>query len=211
MADSIRAEPIIVRRVAATVIYFTPALIWVACYRELQWGSKKARGMRREIGMADIIATTMILVSVSVTFCAGCYAVAHAAYFNEPSRADLLLAFYRVVVFAGAVVGCLAFSEAYGNAASAVFAVILCGCSIAVGSFLNKTWGREEDVERQRIEELRALVDRYREGEDSVEARCARAARTFDLTRREEEVLALLLEGARAPRSRASCTCRAIR
>ena len=36
MADSIRAEPIIVGRVAATVIYFTPALIWVACYRELQ-------------------------------------------------------------------------------------------------------------------------------------------------------------------------------
>lgn len=151
--------------------------------------------MRRENGMADIIATTVILVSVSVTFCAGCYAIAHAAYFNEPSRADLLLAFYRVVVFAGAVVGCLAFSEAYGNAASAVFAAILCGCSIAVGSFLSKTWGREEDVERQRIEELRALVDRYREGEDSVESRCARAARTFDLTRREEEVLALLLKG----------------
>lgn len=151
--------------------------------------------MRRENGMADIIATTVILVSVGATFCAGCYAIAHASYFDEPSRADLLLAFYRVVVFAGAVVGCLAFSEAYGNAASAAFAVVLCGCSIAAGSFLSKTWGREEDVERQRIEELRALVDRYREGEDSVESRCARAARTFDLTRREEEVLALLLKG----------------
>lgn len=29
----------------------------------------------------------------------------------------------------------------------------------------------------------------------SLEARCARAARTYDLTRREEEILALLLQG----------------
>ena len=151
--------------------------------------------MRREIGMADIIATTVIIVSVGVTFCAACYAIVRATYFDEPSRADLLLAFYRVVVFAGAVVGCLAFTEAYGNAPSAAFAALLCGCSLAAGSFLNKTWGRQEDIERQRIEELRALVERYREGEDSIEARCARAARTFDLTRREEEVLALLLKG----------------
>lgn len=42
---------------------------------------------------------------------------------------------------------------------------------------------------------LRALVERYRENEDSIEQRCARAARAFDLTRREEELLGLLLEG----------------
>lgn len=155
----------------------------------------KARADAKGYGMADIIATAVILACVGATFCAGCHAIARASYFDEPSRADLLLAFYRVVVFAGAVVGCLAFAEAYGNVASAAFAALLCGCSMAVGSLLRKTWCRDEAVERQRMEELRALVDRYREGEDSVEARCARAARTFELTRREEEVLALLLEG----------------
>lgn len=145
--------------------------------------------------MGDIIATTIILVAVGLTFCAACYAIARVAYFDEHSRADLLLAFYRVVVFAGAVVGCLAFTEAYGNVSSAAFAAILCGCSMAVGTLLRKAWDQTEDVERQRMDELRSLVERYRTAEDSLESRCARAARTYELTRREEEVLALLLRG----------------
>ena len=107
----------------------------------------------------------------------------------------MLLAFYCVVVFAGAVVGCLAFTDAYGNVASAVFAALLCGCSAAVGALLRKTWAQADELERRRVEDLRGLVDRYRTEEGSIESRCAHAARTFDLTRREEEVLALLLKG----------------
>lgn len=145
--------------------------------------------------MADIIATAVILVSVAVTFCAACYAIARAAYFDVPSRVDLLIAFYRVIVFAGAVVGCLAFTEAYGNVAAAVFAMLLCGCSMVVGSLLRNAWRANEAAERRRMSELHTLVEQYRMVEDSLESRCARAARTFDLTRREEEVLALLLQG----------------
>ena len=143
--------------------------------------------------MTDIIATAVILVCVGATFCATCYAIARFAYFDRRARADLLLAFYCVVVFAGAVVGCLAFTDAYGNVASAVFAALLCGCSAAVGALLRKTWAQTDELERRRVEDLRGLVDRYRTEEGSIESRCAHAARTFDLTRREEEVLALLL------------------
>lgn len=145
--------------------------------------------------MTDMIATTVILVCVGATFCATCYAIARFAYFDRRARADLLLAFYCVVVFAGAVVGCLAFTDAYGNVASAVFAALLCGCSAAVGALLRKTWAQADELERRRVEDLRGLVDRYRTEEGSIESRCAHAARTFDLTRREEEVLALLLKG----------------
>lgn len=145
--------------------------------------------------MTDIIATAVILVCVGATFCATCYAIARFAYFDRRARADLLLAFYCVVVFAGAVVGCLAFTDAYGNVASAVFAALLCGCSAAVGALLRKTWAQADELERRRVEDLRGLVDRYRTEEGSIESRCAHAARTFDLTRREEEVLALLLKG----------------
>ena len=74
--------------------------------------------------MTDIIATAVILVCVGATFCATCYAIARFAYFDRRARADLLLAFYCVVVFAGAVVGCLAFTEAYGNVVSAAFAAV---------------------------------------------------------------------------------------
>ena len=145
--------------------------------------------------MTDMIATTVILVCVGATFCATCYAIARFAYFDRRARADLLLAFYCVVVFAGAVVGCLAFTDAYGNVASAAFAALLCGCSAAVGALLRKTWAQADELERRRVEDLRGLVDRYRTEEGSIESRCAHAARTFDLTRREEEVLALLLKG----------------
>ena len=89
----------------------------------------------------------------------------------------------------------LAFTDAYGNVASAVFAALLCGCSAAVGALLRKTWAQTDELERRRVEDLRGLVDRYRTEEGSIESRCAHAARTFDLTRREEEVLALLLKG----------------
>ncbi|RDB65066.1 helix-turn-helix transcriptional regulator [Eggerthella sinensis] len=145
--------------------------------------------------MADLLATAIILVSVGVTFCLGCCAIVRVAYLDGHSRSDVLVAFYRVVVFAGAVVGCLAFSEAYGDEAAALFSVLLCACSTLVGGVLRKAWGRSEAFDVQQVEELRALVDRYREGEESLEARCARAARTYDLTRREEEILALLLQG----------------
>lgn len=158
--------------------------------------------------MTDIIATAVILVCVGATFCATCYAIARFAYFDRRARADLLLAFYCVVVFAGAVVGCLAFTEAYGNVVSAAFAALLCGCSAAVGALLRKTWAQTDELERRRVEDLRGLVDRYRTEEGSIESRCAHAARTFDLTRREEEVLALLLKAAPVPRSRESCSYR---
>ena len=75
------------------------------------------------------------------------------------------------------------------------FAALLCGCSAAVGALLRKTWAQTDELERRRVEDLRGLVDRYRTEEGSIESRCAHAARTFDLTRREEEVLALLLKG----------------
>lgn len=135
--------------------------------------------------MTDIIATAVILVCVGATFCATCYAIARFAYFDRRARADLLLAFYCVVVF----------TEAYGNVVSAAFAALLCGCSAAVGALLRKTWAQTDELERRRVEDLRGLVDRYRTEEGSIESRCAHAARTFDLTRREEEVLALLLKG----------------
>ena len=107
----------------------------------------------------------------------------------------MVVALYCVGVFAGGGVGWLAFTDAYGNGASAVFAALLCGCSAAVGALLRKTWAQADELERRRVEDLRGLVDRYRTEEGSIESRCAHAARTFDLTRREEEVLALLLKG----------------
>ena len=82
-----------------------------------------------------------------------------------------------------------------GTLAAASFATLLCLASFAAGRPLARSWRLGEAAERERLARLRALVERYRENEDSIEQRCARAARAFDLTRREEELLGLLLEG----------------
>lgn len=153
--------------------------------------------------MTDIIATAVILVCVGATFCATCYAIGafrllrSACASGFASRVLLRCRVRRVVV------GCLAFTEAYGNVVSAAFAALLCGCSAAVGALLRKTWAQTDELERRRVEDLRGLVDRYRTEEGSIESRCAHAARTFDLTRREEEVLAAAAQGQPPFRDRA--------
>lgn len=145
--------------------------------------------------MTDMTSTSIILIGVGVPFAASCYSVMRVSYFDHHSKADLLLSFYRVVVFAGALVGCLAVSEMYGDAASAAFAALVCVGSFAVGGVLSRSWRANDAAELDRMAELRSLVEHYRTAEDSLESRCSRAAREHDLTRREEEILALLLKG----------------
>ncbi|WP_244977535.1 helix-turn-helix transcriptional regulator [Eggerthella guodeyinii] len=139
--------------------------------------------------------TGIVVAATAVLFVACCMQIARASFLERASRADVRLAVFWVLAFAASVIGCLAFTEAYGNEVAALYASALCVAALAAGRLLLRSWRAGEAAELARMAELRALVDRYREGEDSVEARCARAARTFDLTRREEEVLALLLEG----------------
>ena len=160
--------------------------------------------------MADLLATAIILVSVGVTFCLGCCAIVRVAYLDGHSRSDVLVAFYRVVVFAGAVVGCLAFSEACGDEAAALFSALLCVCSTLVGGVLRKAWERSEAFDVQQIEELRALVDRYREG-GGRSRRVARGRRAPTISRAaRRRFWRCCCRVARVPRSRASCSCRAI-
>ena len=145
--------------------------------------------------MQDIVAALVVVGGVVPVFAACCASIARASFYGRPSRAEVMLAFFRAVAFALAVCGCLAFSEWSGPFASAVFSVAFCIASLVAGCALGRAWRRGEREELRGIDELRQLVDRYREEGASVESRCARAAREYDLTRREEEVLALLLEG----------------
>lgn len=152
---------------------------------------RKARGAMT-LGIASI---AVIVLATGALFVACCTHIVRAAFREQPSRVDVRLALYGALAFAAAVIGCLALSDAYGNGASALYAVCLSAGALVVGRVLARSWRAAEEAEAARLSELIALVDRYREGEESLEARCARAARTYDLTRREEEILALLLQG----------------
>lgn len=144
--------------------------------------------------MVEPATVAVIVSSVSVVFVACCQAIARVAYGEQPRRSDVLLAFYRTAACTVAIIGCLSLSGAYSNAVSAVFAVLLCVASLVVGGMLAKSWRAEEAAQVRKLAELTELVGEYREQGASLETRCALAARTNDLTRREEEILILLLK-----------------
>ena len=143
----------------------------------------------------EAVPTAAVLCATAAVFATSCVHVARAAFADDPSRAETRLALCWSLAFAAAVIGCLALTQGCGTLAAASFATLLCLASFAAGRPLARSWRLGEAAERERLARLRALVERYRENEDSIEQRCARAARAFDLTRREEELLGLLLEG----------------
>ena len=145
--------------------------------------------------MQEIVPAIVVVCGVATLFVACCVAIVRAAFFGRTLRADLLLAFYRTASFALAVLGCLALSESMGDEAAAAFSIAFCAASLGLGVPLARSWRAAEAAEQDRVEELRALVEKYRTAEASLESRCARAALEHDLTKREEEMLALLLEG----------------
>ena len=146
-----------------------------------------------------LAATAAVLVGAALPFAAACASVVRACYFDAPARSDAFLALYRLSAFAAIVVGCCALSELRGDAAAALFAVAFCAGSLAVGAVLGRTWRAAEAAEARAVEKLRALVERYRESESSPQTRCARAARAYGLTRREEDMLLLIVEGRTQP------------
>lgn len=145
--------------------------------------------------MSETESIAVILAGVTVVFALCCASIARAAFSETLSRAHVQVAFYWGIAFALALVGCLAVTQLWGNASSALYSVSFCVVSLAAGWLLSRTWNRSEAVELASIRELREFFDAYRPSEASVEERCSRAAREYDLTRREEAILVLLLEG----------------
>lgn len=145
--------------------------------------------------VSEAVLVGIIVTATAVVFAMCCRQIVRASFSERSSRAETRLALYWGIAFAVALIGCLAFSDARGNDAAAVFSAVFCLASLGAGCALGRSWRRGERDELERVAELLELVDRYREAGASVESRCARAAREHDLTRREEEVLALLLEG----------------
>lgn len=143
----------------------------------------------------DYAAIGVIVAAAAVAFASCCMHIVHAAFYEEAPRFQVRLAFFWALAFAALVVGCLAVSDACGNTVAALYAAACCAVFLVAGQAFSRTWMAVEEADAKREADLRALVDRYRKDEGSVAHRAARAARAFDLTRREEEVLALMIEG----------------
>lgn len=149
--------------------------------------------------LPESVAVAFMIVATVAVFALCCLHIARAAFVEQPARTDVRLALFWGLAFAATIVGCLVLTDLYDTASAAVFAVAFCLVALITGRILDRSWRTAENAEARSLEELRELVNRYRESESSVEARCARAAREHDLTRREEDMLRLIMEGRTQP------------
>lgn len=144
--------------------------------------------------MLDIIIVAVILMGAAVPFCLCCRSLVYAAFAAIPSRAEAQTAAYWGVVLAASIVGCMLLSGLQNDKVSAAYSAALCAISLPIGFVLSRSWRVSEYAETASVLELHALIERYRAEGDSLEVRCSRVVREYDLTRREEEVLVLLLK-----------------
>lgn len=147
------------------------------------------------VRVSEAGAVAIIIAGAAVVFALCCASIARAAFSEQPSRASVQVAFYWGVAFTLALIGCLAATQLWGNASAALYSALFCVVSLAAGWQLAGAWKRSEEAELAAIRDLREFFEAYSQSEESVEERCSRAAREYDLTRREEAILVLLLEG----------------
>lgn len=110
------------------------------------------------------------------------------------------LALLSAGLFAALVMGAVMLADAAGLPPACAWAACLILAAILADALAKPRW---EAAERERLENLasmraavEALCARAEAGQvPTLEESCAKAARRFDLTRREEEVLGLLVEG----------------
>lgn len=145
--------------------------------------------------MSEGVAVGILIAGVAILFVACCAAIARASFSEIPSKANVQVAFYQAAAFAIALIGCLALTQLWGSSVAAVFSIALCVIALGAGWLLSRAWNAREEAELASLEELRRLVASYRVNEASLEEQCARVARTYDLTRKEEAILNLLLGG----------------
>ncbi|RDB63107.1 hypothetical protein C1878_04340 [Gordonibacter sp. 28C] len=101
-------------------------------------------------------------------------------------------------LFAALIVGCLLIAEKAGLQAATASAAVLAGSAFAAYALAVRFWNRQDDERSRMLAELRNAIDRLEldlAASRTPEALCAKAAKQFDLTRREEDTLLLLCEG----------------
>ena len=131
---------------------------------------------------------------------AACYAIGQACFrrHRDGAATQLALLWSAVSVALTIVMPALDGFRASGTAALA--SILLLATAALLAFFLGHQW-REAAMERevQRIRLQRAESADAKTADPDLETLCAKAARRYDLTRREEDVLRLLVEGRTAP------------
>lgn len=154
------------------------------------------------IPFASFIIVFFALVGVG----AACAAVGQACFRRRSDDVSTRLAVLWSVASIGLSIVVPALDGFQASKTAAIASATLLGATALATFFLGRYW-REAAMKREaeRLHWAKSdQVDEQTAGnqgaeEPDLEALCAKAARTYDLTRREEDVLCLLVEGRTAP------------
>lgn len=147
--------------------------------------------------MPDQISFFATLLGASVLYAVVCASLAKAGLSKTHDAPWTKTAGVLFACFSLLVAFCTMLHPS-SAAASACASIAICACSIAAAGFLLHRWRRQEALETIRTNRIGKLVDEHRalkREKAALPAVCAKAAREYDLTRREEAVLACILQG----------------
>lgn len=151
-------------------------------------------------------ASFIIVFSALIGVGAACAAVGQACFRRRSDDVSTRLAVLWSVASIGLSIVVPALDGFQASKTAAIASAALLAATALASFFLSRYW-REAAMKRE-AERLQLAKSGYAESqladpevpqEPDIEALCAKAARTYDLTRREEDVLRLLVEGRTAP------------
>lgn len=145
--------------------------------------------------MSPLTASLIIVASAGALFLASCVFVLRWIFLKTNRGTDGRLAVLSVGSFACCLIVCLLVSDFFGNFIAAIFASSVLLLSIAIGLVLFRAWKRMDLKATAETERLRELLAVRQTSSPSLAEQCAYVARALDLTRREEEILELLIKG----------------
>lgn len=148
-------------------------------------------------------STVAVLALACVVYGAFCTAAARAFFRARADRAAYRTAGAWAACFGVTVVGSLMALDAQDVDAAAAFAACACLASFPLCLLLERRWRNRDMAAAVAYLQLHRPAPRPAEpaaapGSEwgtGLDATCARLARCYDLTRREEDVLRLLMEG----------------
>lgn len=141
-------------------------------------------------------STVAALLLACLMYGAFCVAAVRAFLRRCADRVAYRLAATWGGCFAAAIVGTLMVSDAFGLDIAVAFEAIMCAASFALCTALGRWWRNREMAAAVTYLQLhRPAVEPASAWASDLDERCARIARAYDLTRREEDVLRLLMEG----------------
>lgn len=147
----------------------------------------------------EVLYRILAIISASCLYCLCAWNLVRYAISPTKKTILLKLSLLGVGLFAALIVGFVVLLDTVGSLFACGYTVVILCTAIVLNSFFHSRWEAQEHAHQQQIETLKANVEVLRDRANknkalSLEEACRRAANSYELTRREEEVLGFLLQ-----------------